>query len=456
MSEKRIQFKGFSFFVFFLLIELCWILGTKVSEMLLDLMVIDIDINSIQIAESYYHYAVAATVLFWGIIIDRNPEKRKLILLISNIIWIISSILMYFLPINFGLYLLVQIAWGIGFGANGALVGSYLGDLLHVTHRGRLFSLFMIFIYLIKGASIAVNGLIGNMMSNWKAPTFIFAILGLIFLGLFFFFCKDPKIASIEPEFKDKIEKGFEYKHKLSLKSALKVIKVPTNILFMLQGVTGMIGVTIVTRYLNYWVTSETGMGMDTNIAVILLGTGAGLGALFGLYFAGKWADREFNRNKLNKMLFFAICNLFLQVIAYFILTMVLQYPDSINPIYNNWSGLFQAYPVFIGFIITMNLCIFFGTSIAPTVGTARTHINLPENRGTAAALYDLFDFIGSGIALIIGSTIYTVFQNYQITIMLGSLFWIISGGIWIIISLVITKDYRKVRLILKERAENE
>lgn len=447
LSKKPDNLKGVSFFIFLILIETFWLLGSKISEMLLDLMQLDgLTFEEIQYAEQFFHYSVAATVLLWGLFVDRKPQHRKIILIASNLIWVCGSILLYFIPITQNSYFIIQILWGLSFGANGPIIGSYLGDLFRINNRGKLFSTFTIFVYIIKASAIGVNGILGNALNNWKLPTFLFAIGSIILLIIFAFRGKDMKLASVEPELLEKIESGYEYNKKITWKGFISVIKKPTNIFFLLQGVTGMMGVVIVTRYMNYWFTSNIGMDMDEFIASIILGAGAAIGALFGITLVGKWIDRKFNQNQLNKSLFFAITCLFVQVIFYFILTMILEYPDTINPLYNNFNDIFTYYPVFYGFIIVFNLCSFCGTPVGTTVNVARTFVNAPEHRGTAAALYDLFDFIGSGIALIIGSIIFNLTGDYQSTIFIGSLFWIISAVLWLFILRFIKRDYLKVR----------
>jgi MFS family permease len=454
--EKLKEFKGLDFLIFLLLVEMCWILGAKVSEMLVDLMVLDISLNDIQTAESYYNFTVAGTVLFWGILVDRFPQMRKIILIVSNAIWIVASIIMMIAPMNFQLYIVIQILWGIAFGANGPILGSYLGDLFKINRRGALFSFFTIGVYLIKGSAIAVTGLIGTALGNWKIPSFIFSLGAIVLLIIFFVKMKgkEPKLASVEPEVEDKISSGFEYGHKITLEGFIGVIKKPTNLLFLAQGISGMIGVTIVTRYMNYWFVSSLGMGMNQGLAVLMLGAGGALGALFGILIAGKWVDREFKKGNIRQTLYFSIASLFLQVLFYLILTISLQYPAVINPLYNSWGLIFQYYPVFFMFIFVFNICVFFGTPIGTTVGVIRTHVNLPEHRGTAAALYDLFDFIGSGIGLLIGSALWSVLNNYPLTVFIGSCFWLISGVIWIFITLYIRWDYREVRNTMAKRSE--
>ena len=93
------------------------------------------------------------------------------------------------------------------------------------------------------------------------------------------------------------------------------------------------------------------------------------------------------------------------------------------------------------------------GTSIGPVVGVARTHINLPEHRGTAAALYDTTDFIGAGIALIIGGIIASNTSSFRVMIFIGSLAWLVSGLLWLFITKYINDDYKIIRESLKNRS---
>jgi MFS family permease len=449
---SNIKKQSISFFIWLLAIELCWILGTKVSEILLDY--IELSFREIQLAESLFSYTIALTIFFWGYIVDRYNKKRKSILTLSSLLWISGSFMLFFIPINFFTYSLIQIIWGLSFGANGPLIASYLGDMFKIENRGKLFSTFTIFIYIIKGSNIAINGLIGESLGNWKAPTFIFAIMGIIILIAFNFFCREPKIASIEPEFRK--EEDFLYNYYIHSNDIKYILRKRTNSLFLVQGISGMIGVTIVTKYMIFWFTSGQydGLNIDTGLALLLLGTGGALGGLIGILIAGKWIDRQFKKNMINKILLFSIICLFMQVVFYTILILGINYPNNINGRINRIDVFLQLYPAFIGFILIFNLCVFCGTPVGTTVGVARTHINLPEHRGTAGALYDLTDFIGVGLGIMLGTIFMIFLNNYRLTIFYGALFWLISGVIWLFIAKFIRKDYENSRELLKDRAK--
>jgi len=449
LSEKK---NNILFLIWLILIESCWILGTKVSEMLLDSVLKELAFEEVQIAESFFNYTIAITIFFWGYLVDKYNDKRKLILLLSSIIWISGSFMLFFVEINFISYSVIQILWGLSFGASGPLIASYLGDIFHIENRGKLFSIFTIFIYIIKGSNIAINGIIGSMLSNWKAPTFIFAIIGIFTVLFFYFFIKEPMLGSNEPEFHE-ID-GFLYNYRLNLNEVKIITKKKTNILFLLQGISGMIGVVIVTKYLTYWFTSGQydGMNINLGLAILLLGAGGALGGLIGIIFVGRWIDSQFKKGHINKTLWFAIVCLFLQSIFYAILIFGIQYPDKINSDITSISLFLTIYPGFIGFILIFNLCVFCGTPVGTTVNVARTHVNLPEHRGTAGALYDLTDFIGAGIGIVIGTILMTHLYSFRLTIFYGGLFWIISGIIWLFIAKYIKEDYKETRDILKSR----
>jgi MFS family permease len=448
------------FLIALLFIEFFWFMGTKISEMLLDLQLQDFsgDVTTIyaqiQVADSFFNFVTAGAVLLWGIIVDRYPVYRKFCLMIANGIWIFANFILYFSPASFSMYLFVQICYGIAMGANGPIIYSYLGDLFAIEYRGRLFSLFNTILYLIKGSTVALNGIIGQWMSSWKFPNFLMAIGGLIMIILLIRI-REPQLAQVEPEFSSKIAAGISYKYRIQLADLKSIIKQPTNLLFLLQGIFGMSGVVIVTRYLSYWLTSTyyDGMGMNNTLAVLLLGIGGGIGALLGINIAGWWADTQFKQGRLDRMLYFSITCVFGQVGGYALLVFIPTYPSAVDSSISNPIMLFQTYPVFLVFVLIFNLCLFCGTGIGSVVNMVRTHINLPEHRGTAAALYDSFDSIGAAIALLVGSQISHVLQSARLTIFIGSLMWLISGLIWLRITKTITHDYQIIRGLLEKRA---
>jgi MFS family permease len=428
-------------------------LGTKISEILLD-YIVELSFTEIQLAESFFSYTIAITIFFWGFIVDKYNNKRKLILILSSFLWISASILLFIIPINFFSYCLIQILWGLSFGASGPLIASYLGDILKIEQRGKLFSLFTIFIYIIKGSNIAINGLIGEFLANWKAPTFIFALCGAFTIVLFIFIGQEPRIAQNEPEF-EKME-DFRYNYYIHLNDLKIILNKRTNFLFLFQGISGMIGVTIVTKYLIFWFTSSQydGLNINTGLAILILGSGGALGGLIGIIIAGRWIDRQFKKNKINQILTFSIICLFLQWIFYAVLILGIEYPANINSNVDRIDILLQLYPAFLGFIVVFNFCVFCGTPIGTTVGVARTHINLPEHRGTTGALYDLTDFIGVGIGIILGALFMIILNSYRLTVLYGASFWLISGVLWLFITKYIKKDFEATRNTLKNRVK--
>ncbi len=455
MKNRSLRKKNIFFLIWLILVQACWFLGTKVSEMLLD-YIQEISFEEIQIAESLFNYSIALTIFFFGYLVDRYNSKRKLILVGSSVLWISASFMLFFLPINFTMYCVIQILWGVSFGAKGPLIASYLGDIFQVENRGKLFSIFTIFIYFIRGSNIAINGLIGTATGNWKLPTFIFAVIGCFIVVLFYFFANEPSIASIEPEFQNL--KGFIYNYHLTPADIKIVLKKKPNFLFLLQGISGMIGVIIVTRYMIYWFTSSQydGLNIDIGLAILLLGAGGALGGLVGILSVGRWIDMQMKRGKVERILLFSITCLFLQALFYSILILGIQYPEKVNDEIVQIDIFLQTYPAFIGFILVFNICIFCGTSTGVAVGVSRTHINLPEHRGTAGALYDLTDFIGAGIGITLGVLFMIFLNNYRLTILCGVFFWTISGVIWLFIAKFIKKDYEDSREILKNRAKIE
>ncbi|MHA1688972.1 MAG: MFS transporter [Promethearchaeota archaeon] len=453
-KSSSIEKKDYLFIIWLLIINTCWIFGTKISEMLLDLMV-ELKFEEIQIAESFFSYTIALTIFIWGYLVDKFNTKRKIILLISSFFWIIASFLLFSIEINFFIFTLIQVLWGLSFGANGPLLASYLGDLFKIERRGYLFSIFTIFIYIIKGSNIAINGIIGELLGNWKFPSFLFGLIGLIMVILYVILAEEPKIGSKEPEFLEISD--INYSYRLKVKDIKIILQKRSNLLFLLQGISGMIGVTIVTKYLNYWFTSNQydGLNINTGVTILLLGSGGVIGGLLGIIFGGKWIDSQFKKGKVKNTLYFSITCLFLQVFMYILLTLGISYPLTLNSSINQLDVFLKTYPIFFLFIILFNFAVFFGTPIGLTVGVSRTNINLPEHRGTAGALYDLTDFIGAGLGILIGTLIMIEFNKFQLTILIGSLFWIISAFLWIVITFFIERDYHSIRNVLKKRASS-
>ncbi len=453
MAER----KHLIFLASLLFVVLCSLLATTISDLLKTYVILDIPFDMLQFIKSIYNYVEAFAVPLWGFIVDRFPQKRKFIFTLNAAIWIMSGIILYVVPrVTTPLLLGINIAWGIAIGANGPLIASYLGDLFHIEHRGRLFSVFTIALYIIKSSTVAVNGIIGEALSSWVLPLSIFSLLGIVAVGIFWRLAPEPRFGGAEPE----LAKA-KYSYYFRPRELKVILSNKTNQLFILQGFTGMAGVVIVTSYMLYWFTSDTsqapdGLALSPTLATIILGIGGAIGALVGILLAGYIADWAYKQGKINRVLFLATVCLFLQVVAYAILMVVPTYPSGLNLTITDLPVLYFMYPVFLTFTLGFNITTFLSTPIGTTVGIVRTHVNLPEHRGTAAAIYDFSDFLGAGLGISLANYFFAAMASYRLTVVFGSLFWIISGIIWLIANFKIKKDFANVRQVLQARSRAE
>ncbi|MHA1733874.1 MAG: MFS transporter [Promethearchaeota archaeon] len=447
-------------FVAQLLFVLCAaLLGTRISDFLLDDVVASgIPYNVLQAADSVYQFVIAGSTLAWGVLVDRVPRSRKLAFLVANTIWVGGALLVGFLPPSITLLVAVEVLWGLGIGAIGPITASFLGDLFEVERRGRLFSLYTVFVYTIKGSAIAVTGLVGSALGDWRSSNAVFGLLGVAALLVFAASRSLPRLAGAEPEIVDRGGLGgVEYaeRFRLELGDLRHILSKPSNALFLLQGVSGMVGVTIVTRYMSYWFTSAEydGMGLETGVAVVLLGLGGAAGALAGILSAGYFIDRNFQRGTPGKALGFATACVFAQVVVYAVILQALPLPGDVGSVGSDLSALLRGFPFFALFVVFFNVAVFFSTPIGTSVNTARTHLNLPEHRGTAAALFDTTDFVGAGIGLLVGASLLAATGSYRAVVQLGTLFWLVSGTLWLGLTQTFGKDYADARRVILAHA---
>ncbi len=454
MAER----KHWMFLAALLFVVLCSLLATTISDLLVSSYVTrDVSFNELQLIQFLYNCVEAFAVLFWGYIVDRFPLKRKVILILNAAMWITSGFILFMVPVvTWQILLGINIVWGIAIGSNGSLIASYLGDLFQIARRGRLFSIFTIALYIIKSSAIAVNGIIGEALSSWILPITIFSLLGIIAVGIFWRLAPEPRFGGAEPEFSNA-----KYAYHVHPRELRVILSKKTNLLFIFQGFTGMVGVLIVTRYMLYWFTSDSsqatdGLALSPTLATIILGVGGAIGALLGIVLAGYLADWAYKRGKINHVLYLAIACLFLQVVAYAILMLIPKYPSDLNLTKITDLPIVYSYPVFLTFTLGFNITTFLSTPIGTTVGIVRTHVNLPEHRGTVSAIYDFSDFLGVGIGIVLASYIFALVESYRLTVVFGSLFWIISGILWIGANFTIKKDFANVRQVLQARSQEK
>ncbi|HMF30385.1 MAG TPA: MFS transporter, partial [Candidatus Lokiarchaeia archaeon] len=327
-----------------------------------------------------------------------------------------------------------------------------LGDLFHIEQRGRLIAAYTTILYIIRGFALVGNGFIGYAIDSWTIPIGIFAILGVAAIIIFWRLAPEPRFGGAEPELAQ-----VKYSYHFHPKELKPILSKKTNILFILQGLSGSAGVAIVTKYLQYWLTADTSLApdavhVDPYLATIILGAGGAVGALCGIQLAGFLADRAYKQGKIAQVLYLATACLFLEVVAYAIVLLVPIYPSGTNLTIEDVGAFITIFPVFLAFIIGFNFCTLFSTPIGTTVDIVRTHVNLPEHRGTVQAIYNFTNFLGAGIGIFAANLIFAAVASYRLTVVYGALFWLISGVIWIFALFTIKKDFASVRDVLNGR----
>ena len=452
MAERKQQW----IFLFSLLfVVLCSLLATNVSDLLISLVTQTIPFATLQNIQAIYNVILAFSTLLWGYLVDRFPFRRKLIFIASAAVWIVTGVLLLLVPqaqVTPGLLLGIYVVWGLAIGANGPVLASYLGDLFRIEQRGRLFAAYTTLLYLIRGFALVGNGFIGYPLGSWTIPISIFALVGVGAVLLFWRLAPEPQFGGAEPEL-DSVKYAFHFRPK-ELKP---ILKRRSNILFILQGISGSAGVAIVTKYLQYWLTATTSLApdavhVDPYLATIILGVGGAIGALCGIFLTGFLADRAYKNGKITQMLYLAVACLFLEIVAYAVVLLVPSYPVGTNLTIQDVGEFLVLYPIFIAFIVGFNIATFFSTPIGTTVDIARTHLNLPEHRGTVQAIYNFAGFLGSALGIYAANLIFATVASYRLTIVYGTLFWLISGAIWILALFVFKKDFGEVREILQSR----
>ena len=79
--------------------------------------------------------------------------------------------------------------------------------------------------------------------------------------------------------------------------------------------------------------------------------------------------------------------------------------------------------------------------------------INLPEAQGKISSANQFLEALGMGTGPIIAGYILVIFnQNYQLTLLIITIFGIMGGLLWLSATIWINKDVDRISSILKER----
>jgi MFS family permease len=406
---------------------------------------------------------ILMTTLLWtssvsGLIFGRMIDKysRIKILTIIAVVRSFCMILLGFAIAGQGLltwwyFFAVILIFGSFSGGSYPAMVSLSNDIVPLEHRSKFFGYFSIM-----GSVFMMSGfLISGSLVQFGYWRFYFIGIGFAVLisGLIFYFIvKEPKRGSQNKELQTVLlDKSIEYDFKMDKELMRKTMLSRTNIAALIEGIfTNVFMGSLDMIILPYLQTPPHNLSpLITGLFVVIFGiTGRVIGQVILARFSDKLAKRKGVRR-----IYFIIFSLIGGSIT-FVLMFFVPIP-YLTPVEGADIMLFFSLPItyMMGMLILSSDAIssLYGVNQPPVL----QEINLPEGQGQIVSWNQFLENIGYGMGPLIAGIFISAFgQNYQVSAIIITVFVIPGIILWLLAVSWYPQDIKRIKEILKERAE--
>ncbi len=363
--------------------------------------------------------------IYSGILNDRLDARRRLqVLLAVSALGESACAVSAFAP-NYTVYLITRTLTGIGLGGIYPVIFSAMGDYFRPANRPIASG----YLGLAMGLGIAAGQLAGGFlahstllgMSGWRAAFLLMALPSFPLMLLLWLWGELPHRgamdAGVSPEM-----------HTVRLSDLKKIFQVKTNVLVFAQSIPGCVPWGLLFTYtVDFYEKSKGFHVNEANLLVMLFGGFAILGAFIGGYLGAL-----VYRIKRELLPAFSGATILIGMVPVFI--MFNYEGKTITPMF--WVAILA------GLITPLT---------GPNVRAILANTNLPENRGSVFAMFNLTDDLGKGLGPFFVGLLLLVMPDtlaYNVAIA----FWLLSGIIWFLMLKQMGYDEDAVAATLAQR----
>lgn len=424
---------------------------------------LNVNLSALGVVSAVNILVTAFSSVYWGYL--SGKFKRKALIIIGTIIWSISVFLTS-ISSNYLQLLIFQIFTGIGLGCIASIGFSVLTDYIPHKKRGMILSLW--------GMSQGFGGIAGSLMASltttyagWRRPFKIVSIIGFLLIILYLFI-KEPTLGEAEPELKELIKEGYEYKYNIEFNHLYELASKHSNILLFFQGFFMNITTGSLIWLPTLYISKIQHEGYDNKTAIIASGFIFAIfqiGGLTSSYFGhlGDKAQRKNYKGRAILTSFFVFITMPFYILMFVIPMKNLLLPGNYNASLIFFSLLREI--VLNPWIAAMFILSFFA-SAAQSANTPNwlaliTDVNLPEHRGTSFSTANLANSLGRTLGNVgVGTLLAAVSRysgepnNYIITLSIFQLFLIPSAFCYVKMAKSNEKDINEVKAVLYKRSK--
>jgi MFS family permease len=405
----------------------------------------------------------ALSSVYWGYL--SGKFKRKRLIILGTLIWVISVFLTSISKTYLQL-LFFQLLTGIGLGCIASIGFSVLTDYIHYEKRGMVLSLW--------GMAQGLGGIMGSLLAsltatshNWRWPFEIVGFIGFILIFLYLF-VEEPERGQSDPELKSAMKEGQSYNYLIDAKQIVPILLKKSNVYLFLQAffmniATGSL-IWIPTLFI--FKIQEQGYHVETAIiASGFLYAIFQIGGMTSVYF-GHLGD-NFQRKSYRGRAFLTAFFVFLTM-PFYIWLFNIPMEQLILPKDNNAISIlvYLIKQIFTNPWMVLLFVVSLFASAAQSANTPNwlaliTDVNLPEHRGTAFSVANLFNSLGRtvgnlGVGILLGyiSMYYHEPKSYIITLSVLQLFLIPSALCYLLMANKNKLDIHNMKETLRVRSD--
>lgn len=381
-------------------------------------------------------------MICFGYLADKMVRVR--ILLIGSFLYSISAILTIIVPGNitgYYTFFILQIIYGVGFGAIIPAIFSLIGDFVSRDDRSKGFSFFSIASLI--GTALGYGLGTAFLDSDWRLGYFIVGIMG-VGSTIFVIFLKEPSRIGRDNSFLANKE-AVDYTYRIK-KEDLKVVLGKRANQFLIINFVDTIPTGIILFLLYRYLKNVHGIPEDQGLfflAFVLIST------LVGTIIFGYIGDNMFKKGNKKARVFLALMANVVPIPFVFIgLIIPFRLPEG-----GSFIDLFFIPNAVIMLALFMIGLFINGATNGSWYATV-VDINLPEHRGTVLATANFFDIVGRALGPLIGSIVadnFGVLMGMAISI----LFWIALPFFWIPVLRNVEFDMDEAQRIFQERIDS-
>ena len=336
-------------------------------------------------------------------------------------------ILTYFVT-NFWQLFVLRLLTGISLGGTFPLVFSLLGDLYEPQHRAGISAVVQVATGIGLALGQGISGFVGSSI-GWRWPFVIVAFPAIALATLMLLTTEEPIRGSTEAALQQQWDSdaAFEYSERISWAKVGRLVRIPTNILVISQGLPGCLPWGMLLTFLNDYLAQDKGLTVATATTIVLaVGIGGGLGVIGG-GILGQWM---YNRKKWTMPIFIGVCTIIGAGPMWFIV---------------NADVASKLGTTFFMAVVTGIM----SSTVGPNMRAMMMNVNEPETRGVALALQTMLDDLGKGLGpALVAALISSVGRTTAFNISTAG--WIPCGLLLLSSSLTLAKDEAAMQHRLK------